>query len=85
MTYRDFKVTHLYKYNTGVQLLWGSKKYDEWEFNETYFAIDGHFENDVNKIFNSTKNISNAIETIDAPSNLNNILDKQRIGLRKKG
>ena len=25
-TYNDFKLTHLYKYNTGIQLLWGVGK-----------------------------------------------------------
>ena len=43
------------------------------EISEPYFAIDGLFENDVYKTFNSTKNISNANKAIDAPSNLKDI------------
>ena len=91
----DFKLTHIYKYNTGVQILggeggWkkhvviGQKSFDDWHFNEPYFAIDGVYESDVYKIFNSTKDISNTVEIIDATSNLKIILDKERIGVRKK-
>ena len=92
-TYNDFKLMHFYKYNTGVQLLagWtkndviGPKSFDDWHFNEPYFAVDGVYESDVYKIFNSTKDISNTVEIIiNAPSNLTNILDKERINIRKK-
>ena len=62
----------------------GPKTADKSEFNESYFAIADTFSSDVKKIFNSTKNISNAHETIDAPSNLKNILDELRIDLRRK-
>ena len=56
-TYKDFKLTHLYKYNMDVQLLggWtkndilGPKKTDKWEFNKPYFAIDDAFSSDVKK------------------------------------
>ena len=62
----------------------GPKSFDDWHFNEPYFAIDGVYESDVNKTFNSTKDISNTVEIIDAPSNLKYILDKQRTNIRKK-
>ena len=91
-TYNDFKLTHLYKYNTGFNFFggWakndiiGSKSFDDWHFNEPYFAIDGVYESDVYKIFNSTKDISNTLETIDATSNLQDIFDKERRNIRKK-
>ena len=68
--YGIFKLTHLCKYNTDVQILggWpsksiiGPKKADEWEFSKPYFAIDGEFDLNVKEIFNSTRNISKYIE-----------------------
>ena len=77
-THNDFKLTYLYKYNMGVQSLdrWaknyviGPKSFDDWHFNEPYFALNGVYESDVYKIFNSTKDKLNTVEIIDAPSNL---------------
>ena len=92
-TFNDFKLTHLYKYNTRFQLLgaWtkndvlGPGSYDDWHFMEPYFALHGLFESDTYKIFNSTREILEKVEVIDfAPANLNDILDKQRINLRKQ-
>ena len=91
-TYGDFKLTHLYKYNSSIQLLrgWtrndiiGPKKADKWEFNEPYFAIDGELDSSLKEVFNSTRNILNTNETIKPLANLKDVLEKQRINLRKK-